>query len=485
MTARPPLWMGSGRALGLAFASVTVAFLLSTAIAEYSDLEIQRAAARITAEETPGIAELATLRGELRRFVLLADDVADRGVDGVAQHEEPQLEQARQEMDRAFRRYGALASSHAAGEEVFRAKGALDDAVARFDGEMAAHAWSAARKTLISTLRPASDRLDQLLMQLIEGHAERGAALARRIEWLGRRSVVAAIGLDTVSIVLAILTALMTVRVVRRYTQLVERRAEELELFAGRVAHDVLGPLGAARLALDVAAREAPAGSRTERLVASGKAGLRRARLIADALLEFARAGAQPTPGERCDVGEVVRAVVDEAEPEAHARDVSLVIELERPGVVACGAGILASIVSNLVRNALKYVGDGAGKRVVVSARPEGRGVRIEVADNGPGLPPGLGRHVFEPYVRGSNSTKPGVGLGLATVKKITEAHGGRVDVRSVLGQGCRFGVELPTSDLPAPVPTPVPARSRSPASGTPREGGEGAESVDPPTQGP
>src|SRR4029079_14282920 len=99
------------------------------------------------------------------------------------------------------------------------------------------------------------------LMKLLGQHAARGSDLAERISSLGRQSITVAIGLDAVSIVLAVLTALMTVRVVRGYTQLVERRAEELELFAGRVAHDVLGPLGAAGLALDVAARDAPAGS--------------------------------------------------------------------------------------------------------------------------------------------------------------------------------------------------------------------------------
>jgi signal transduction histidine kinase len=313
-------------------------------------------------------------------------------------------------------------------------------------------------------------------MQLIADHSERGAALARRIAWLGRQSITVAIGLDTVSIVLAILTAVMTVRVVRRYTALVEGRAAELELFAGRVAHDVLGPLGAAVLALDVAARETAPGGRVGRLVASGQAGLRRARNIADALLDFARAGAQPTPGTRCDAGDVVRAVIDEVEPEARARGIALETDIEAPGVAACSSGILASIVSNLVRNAVKYVGDGADKRVVVSARAGGRGVRIEVADNGPGLPAGL--QVFEPYVRGADSSKPGIGLGLATVKKITEAHGGKVDVKSAPGQGARFGVELPTSDLaPIPTPTPRPRRFTPP----PPASNEEQEGVDPP----
>jgi signal transduction histidine kinase len=283
-------------------------------------------------------------------------------------------------------------------------------------------------------------------MQLIRHHADRGADVAGRIERLGQHSITLAVGLDTISVFLALTTALMMVRVVRRYSALVEERADELELFAGRVAHDLLSPLGAAGLALDFAARDAPAGGALARMVARGQAGLRRARTLADALLQFARAGARPAPGERADVGEVVRAIADEVELDARARGVSLQLELASPGVVACSAGMLTSIVSNLVRNAIKYVGDGPDRRVVVRARPMGRFVRLEVEDNGPGLPEGLGARSFEPYVRGPGSREPGIGLGLATVKKIAEAHGGKVDVRSVTGRGARFGVELPVA---------------------------------------
>ena len=316
---------------------------------------------------------------------------------------------------------------------------------------MARNAWSEARRTLAAGVRPATERLDEILMRLIQRHAEHGAFLARRIERLGRQSIGLAVGLDSVSVLLALITALMVVRVLRRYTELIERRAEELELFAGRVAHDVLGPLGAASLALDVVAREAVPGSRNERLVASGRAGLRRARTIADALLEFARSGAQPTPGERADVGEVVRAVVEEVDPEAKLRGVAVTVDLA-PATVGCGPGILACVVSNLLRNAVKYVGDGAGKHVAVRVCLVGTNVLIEIEDDGPGLPSGLGSDVFRPYVRGPSTGKPGIGLGLATVKKVTEAHGGRIEVSSSPGKGCRFAVALPVAAR-APVP--------------------------------
>jgi signal transduction histidine kinase len=116
------------------------------------------------------------------------------------------------------------------------------------------------------------------------------------------------------------------------------------------------------------------------------------------------------------------------------------------------------------VRNAIKYVGEGPDRRVAVRAARIDGVVRIEVEDNGPGLPEGLGARSFEPFVRGAGSREPGIGLGLATVKKITEAHGGRVDVRSIPGRGARFGIELPAVEQgPAPIaPLPGPGERRA-----------------------
>src|SRR5215471_6205524 len=73
----------SGRTLALAFAAVAVAFVLSTAVSEYDQVEIQRASAQITGNSAPSIQFLAAMRGDLVRYTLLVDDAIDHGIEGL------------------------------------------------------------------------------------------------------------------------------------------------------------------------------------------------------------------------------------------------------------------------------------------------------------------------------------------------------------------------------------------------------------------
>ena len=110
-------------------------------------------------------------------------------------------------------------------------------------------------------------------------------------------------------------------------------------------------------------------------------------------------------------------------------------------------AGVLASVIENLTRNAVKYMGERTERRVDVRVEPRGSMVRVEVEDSGPGIPPALYDTIFDPHVRGRTGGKPGIGLGLATVKRIAEAHGGSVGFRSKLDVGTTFWIELPRAD--------------------------------------
>ncbi len=134
-----------------------------------------------------------------------------------------------------------------------------------------------------------------------------------------------------------------------------------------------------------------------------------------------------------------------------------ILVEAFPAASVACEPGVLAVILSNLVRNAIKFTGDESRpvRRVTLRGRAGNQHLRLEVEDTGPGIPPAAAARIFEPFVRlkqAGDAARVGIGLGLATVKRFVEANGGKVGVETWPGQGCCFWVTLPLA-LPASPP--------------------------------
>jgi signal transduction histidine kinase len=108
-------------------------------------------------------------------------------------------------------------------------------------------------------------------------------------------------------------------------------------------------------------------------------------------------------------------------------------------------ARLMRRAVINLVTNALQASPDGGRIVVRVVDEPRGTevGARLEVTDDGPGIPPSVQARIFEPFF----TTKSfGTGLGLSIVKHVAEVHHGEVTVRSGDGQGTTFAIRLPSS---------------------------------------
>jgi two-component system sensor histidine kinase KdpD len=99
--------------------------------------------------------------------------------------------------------------------------------------------------------------------------------------------------------------------------------------------------------------------------------------------------------------------------------------------------------------NACKYTPENS--TITISARQNGQDVWVSVADNGPGLPAGLGDHIFDKFTRGEKeSAKPGVGLGLSICHAIIQAHGGKIWAETQAPHGAIFIFSLPLGNPPA-----------------------------------
>jgi two-component system sensor histidine kinase TctE len=106
-------------------------------------------------------------------------------------------------------------------------------------------------------------------------------------------------------------------------------------------------------------------------------------------------------------------------------------------------AVLLREALGNLVHNALEYT--PAGGRVTVRTRALPREARVEVEDDGPGIPPAERKRVLERFYRAPGTTGAGSGLGLAIVSEIASAHGARVDIgEGEGGRGCRVTLVFP-----------------------------------------
>jgi signal transduction histidine kinase len=172
---------------------------------------------------------------------------------------------------------------------------------------------------------------------------------------------------------------------------------------------------------------------------------LSRADAITTGLLDFARSAAKPDPGARADVREVLEDFVGGLGPELDRLGIEVQIEPVPPVLVACSTGVYLSLIGNLVRNAIKYVGQTEPRRITIRVAELGASVRTDVAYTGPGIGAENVPALFEPYFRVRHACSPeGLGLGLATVKRLAEGHHGSVGVSSEPGKGSTFWFTLP-----------------------------------------
>lgn len=140
------------------------------------------------------------------------------------------------------------------------------------------------------------------------------------------------------------------------------------------------------------------------------------------------------------DVNELVSDMIDFYSPQARSHALTVRQSLAgEPLVCTVDSGALKQVLLNLFINAQQAM-DGGGELIIRTVQRGERAV-IQVSDTGRGIPPERLPAIFRPY---ASSRSGGTGLGLATAKKIIEAHDGTLSVHSELGRGTAFTIELP-----------------------------------------
>ena len=214
------------------------------------------------------------------------------------------------------------------------------------------------------------------------------------------------------------------------------------------VSHDLRTPLTAVRAMVEALADGVVSDPQTrERYLKSAQAQLENLSTLVDDLFEIAQldAGVLQIELERASLHDLVSDTLSNLQPHAERQGVRLVGEVE-PGadLVLMNPPKLQRVLHNLISNALRHTpADGT---ITLRATTAGDEVQVTVVDNGEGISPDDLPHVFERTYRGEKSRSRdygGAGLGLAIVRGLIEAHGGRIWVESQPNAGATFGFTL------------------------------------------
>lgn len=215
--------------------------------------------------------------------------------------------------------------------------------------------------------------------------------------------------------------------------------------FVANVSHELRTPMTIIRAYAETMLDEnPPTRETTERMLPRIITEVDRLTTISQDLLVLSMAESNAVRKQTCDLAEVVRRVVAQLEPKAARKGLRLSFEGPEELVMQANPAQMGQVAINLIDNALNYTLSGS-----VDAKLELRGdeATLEVRDTGIGIAAEHQDRVFERFYRvdrGRSRSTGGTGLGLSIVRHIVEAHGGRMEVESVLNRGSTFRAFMP-----------------------------------------
>lgn len=222
----------------------------------------------------------------------------------------------------------------------------------------------------------------------------------------------------------------------------VRRSNDHLTLFAGQVSHDLRTPLTAILANAEMLAGEAAviADADLRWMVDGISRAAHRMNSMIEAMLGYAREGGVPNL-RVTDLDKVFEAALHDLAPLIDETEAEVV--LGALPVLPADSSHLYAVAANLLSNSLKFTRPATPPRVVVDAERRGECWRVSITDNGIGVPPERREAMFVLFARADKRVE-GSGIGLATAKRVVEAHGGRIGMDGAEGGGTTVWFELP-----------------------------------------
>jgi signal transduction histidine kinase len=249
---------------------------------------------------------------------------------------------------------------------------------------------------------------------------------------------------------------MLTVAALIRYTRRAQKLAEQQMDFVAGVSHELRTPLTTIYTAgYNLQGKVAANPVQVERYGVLIQQESGRLKQLVEQILRFATANAGRVIQEREPLS--VESIIDETVESARPLIDQARCVIEKnvdPGLPQILGDPLAlrHALGNLISNAAKYGSDGANWIGISASRAGGKepaAIEIRVADRGPGIPPDEQVQIFDPFFRGARATQDqvhGTGLGLSLAKKIVEAHGGSIRVKSEPMKGAEFILRIPVA---------------------------------------
>ena len=230
---------------------------------------------------------------------------------------------------------------------------------------------------------------------------------------------------------------------IKEKNELLQKTNAELDRFVYSVSHDLRAPLNSIQGLINIADTT---NDQTElkQLMVMMKTRVKKLYTFIDVIISFARNTRTALKKEEVNLFNMATEVINNVQYREQAATIDFRLDIDKDTVVTTDISRLNIIMNNLVDNAIKYHRHAqSGKFVAISVGVFDKIIKLEITDNGQGIPEAAQEKIFDMFYRASESSK-GSGLGLFIVKDMVERLGGQISLNSNYGEGTTFIINLP-----------------------------------------